>query len=610
MLAWLPGCLFASLVNPQTIWGGVWLGLGVLTIVLVTLLVTRWRQAQPLSKCIVLSVWAHVLMAVYASSVNIVFKPAPPVAEIGIHISDAAGTSSEAGDAGAVTHASGEPWSQFPTQQPRKLAAVALARPTVEAAVTRPVSPAPPARELAPVKPHLPEPQISAPQSKPTETPLAKVKNPAPLDALADEPDANKPVAAHAPAAPAAADSQPAGSSPALATAAPAGIAAEVATRAVQGDPRAASAAVAASSASVAYSLRTSPDRAQIVAEQGGSANTEAAVRAALKWLATHQSPDGRWDASALEAGRETKILGQDRHGAGTEADMGMTGLALLAFLASGHSHLAGDYQPTVRRGLQYLAGHQATDGNLGGRAESFAFMYCHAMAGLALSEACGMTGDRQWLEPVKRAVTYTLSTQNRTTGGWRYRPQDVGDTSQLGWQLMFLKSAGMAGVPMSPDCRNGIERYLQSVASGRHGGLAAYRPGQDPTRSMTAEALVCRLFLGQVTTLANAEAGDYLLGELPGESEVNFYYWYYATLGLYQVHDARWRQWNRAVATELVRRQRNEGATVGSWDPDPVWGSYGGRVYSTALATLCLEVYYRFLPLYIEAAARGRNIK
>ena len=38
----------------------------------------------------------------------------------------------------------------------------------------------------------------------------------------------------------------------------------------------------------------------------------------------------------------------------------------------------------------------------------------------------------------------------------------------------------------------------------------------------------------------------------------------------------------------------------AGSWDPDDsIYGARGGRIYCTALATLTLEVYYRFLRLY-----------
>lgn len=46
-----------------------------------------------------------------------------------------------------------------------------------------------------------------------------------------------------------------------------------------------------------------------------------------------------------------------------------------------------------------------------------------------------------------------------------------------------------------------------------------------------------------------------------------------------------------------LLARQEGRGTEAGSWSPDTVWGGYGGRVYATALATLCLEVYYRYVP-------------
>jgi hypothetical protein len=67
----------------------------------------------------------------------------------------------------------------------------------------------------------------------------------------------------------------------------------------------------------------------------------------------------------------------------------------------------------------------------------------------------------------------------------------------------------------------------------------------------------------------------------------------------MYQLGGRYWRDWNDALRDTLIGDQRREGHPRGSWDPVRPWGGYGGRVYSTALSVLCLEVYYRFLPLY-----------
>ena len=56
----------------------------------------------------------------------------------------------------------------------------------------------------------------------------------------------------------------------------------------------------------------------------------------------------------------------------------------------------------------------------------------------------------------------------------------------------------------------------------------------------MTAEALVCWQFLGlDREHPACNEAGDSLMANLPGDGAYNLYYWYYATLGMYQLQDA-----------------------------------------------------------------------
>jgi len=358
------------------------------------------------------------------------------------------------------------------------------------------------------------------------------------------------------------------------------------------------------------YQLRTAPDRALHAERQGATAETEAAVRAALKWFASVQSADGRWDPRKFEAGREGKIAGRDRAGAGTTADTGLTGLATLAFLADGSTHLSGPHQATTRRALEYLLANQAQDGNLGGPSASYEFMYCHAMATIALSEAYGMTKDPSLREPVRRAAAYIISAQDPIGGGWRYKSQQAGDTSQLGWQLMALRSAELAGIAVPLETWKGVERFLKDVSSGAYGGLAAYRPREQVSRTMTAEALMCRQFLGlPPDSTVSIEAGNYLLGELPGEGRPDYYYWYYGTIAMHELGGDFWARWNNAMRTTLPALQLKTGAMAGSWDPDPIWGSYGGRIYSTALATLCLEVYYRYLPL-TGAAASGRQPK
>jgi hypothetical protein len=84
-----------------------------------------------------------------------------------------------------------------------------------------------------------------------------------------------------------------------------------------------------------------------------------------------------------------------------------------------------------------------------------------------------------------------------------------------------------------------------------------------------------------------------------------NFYYWYYGTLGMFQTGGDQWKKWNEDLKKALLPNQRKGGPmdksvqdVDGSWDPVTAFDCSGGRVYSTAMATLSLEVYYRYLPL------------
>ena len=66
-----------------------------------------------------------------------------------------------------------------------------------------------------------------------------------------------------------------------------------------------------------------------------------------------------------------------------------------------------------------------------------------------------------------------------------------------------------------------------------------------------------------------------------------------------------RWQGQNRSIPWIDPLPEQREGELAGSWDPDTVWGGYGGRVYTTALGALCLEVFYRYLPILDPEAAQ-----
>jgi len=50
-----------------------------------------------------------------------------------------------------------------------------------------------------------------------------------------------------------------------------------------------------------------------------------------------------------------------------------------------------------------------------------------------------------------------------------------------------------------------------------------------------------------------------------------------------------------------LVELQATQGHETGSWYIDENWSTQGGRLYTTTLSILTLEVYYRYMPMYQE---------
>ena len=342
---------------------------------------------------------------------------------------------------------------------------------------------------------------------------------------------------------------------------------------------------------------RAEAKRKPLVEKMGGTKQSEEAVDRGLAYLARQQEPDGRW--TRVDDDGPPGKRGKGPH------DMACTALSVLAFLGADHTPAKpGPYRDVVERGLDFLLATQGPDGDLRGYPErrgggsGSANMYDHGIACLALGEAGIMTGDKRYIDAALKGAAFIVAAQHRDTGGWRYTPGEPGDTSVFGWQVMALHSAEQLGFELPAPAREGVARYAQIASTGPRKMLGGYTPGAGPTFAMTAELLFARILLGQAFEDADVkEAGDYLL-QHPASPGGDIYGWYYASLALVQFENDAWRAWNERCRETLVATQRKGGPSDGCWDANMRWGDHAGRIYTTALATLTLEVYYRYLPM------------
>ncbi len=333
------------------------------------------------------------------------------------------------------------------------------------------------------------------------------------------------------------------------------------------------------------YVLRQKENRDRILKRLGGSDETEQAIGRALDWFTAHQEDDGRW--SCRNHG------GQDGH------DNAITGFAMLCYFGWGAKHTeSGPYQEPMVRAVNWLAGRVGKDGDLtGGHGQG---MYDQGIATMALAEAYGLTKDPALFEPLRRAVTFIAKAQSKSHGGWRYKANSKdGDTSVVGWQVMALTSARMAGVRVSEESFDLARKWFDTVAAGRHRGLYGYANAK-PTHTMTAEGMFCQQLMGlRSSNPRMIEAAEYIKTALPDARRPSFYYWYYGCLSLYQHQGPIWEMWNQEMKKTLLSMQVRKGGSAGSWPATGQYAPRGGVVMSTAMATLSLEVYYRYLPMY-----------
>lgn len=374
--------------------------------------------------------------------------------------------------------------------------------------------------------------------------------------------------------------------------------------------------------------------RKKAVDDFGGSRKTEQAVADGLAWLAAHQQPDGIWSRLAFhrqcpanDRCSQAAVAFESR-----DADVGLTALVTLAFLGAGYTHEEGQYADPLSKAFSYLLAQQTSTGSFANG--SGYQMYCDAICTIAVAECYAMTRDDVLRRPLERAVKH-LARAQQPEGGWDYTDALThrNDSSITGWCVMAIKSAQAAGIDVPLESRLNLIRHFDR-ATEPDGRVWYADKRENPKRgqgrtlikrrygpAMTAVGLFARSALGfRMDDRFATRQIERLLEDLPdldkfrdphGDGLHSAYYWYYGSLALFHVGGEPWPRWNRALRNAVLEYQERptspkgvRGHAYGSWPAFGrgwgKWGRTGGRVYSTAINTLTLEVYYRYLPAYL----------
>lgn len=336
------------------------------------------------------------------------------------------------------------------------------------------------------------------------------------------------------------------------------------------------------------------PGRAQSPVTEEIPAEIAATIDAGLQFLVSTQRPDGSWVEGI---GRR---INYDYHIHATTSNVGVTALALMAFLANGSTPGRGTYGIPAEKAMLWLIEHQSDGGFI---TWSGSRMYSHAFATLALAEVYGMTSDDRVVEPLKRAVQRIVTGQNEG-GGWRYLPGSMdSDISVTVCTIMALRAARNAGIDVPWETLDKAIKYVRRSAvreSKDFGGFyyqADENLGHRKTRvtfPLTA-AGVCALYGAGEYNAPEIEPGlNYLENERPPAIAMQntfdyFYGHYYAVQCFYQAGGTRWKRWWPSVRDEISRGQLRNGS----------WMDGVGPNYATAMACVILQIPYRYLPIF-----------
>lgn len=310
----------------------------------------------------------------------------------------------------------------------------------------------------------------------------------------------------------------------------------------------------------------------------------EAAIAKAQAYLARTQGRDGSWRAG----------------GSYSSYPLAMTALAGTALMAGGHTPVEGKYSANVRKAVDYVLSCSSASGLIARIGEEQRPMFGHGYAMMFLAEAYGMEQDTARQARIKRALDKAILLTGRSqssAGGWLYTPDSSGDEGAVTiTQVQGLRAARNAGVKVPKAVIDKAINYIEKSANKDGGIRYTARSGGSSRPPITAAAVAVLYNAGEYEHPVAERCLAYLKNLTRGGNSARvfsghrFYGMLYMSQAMYLSSEENWRGYFPTVRDELIKTQSPDG----SWMGDSV-----GTTYGTSIGLICLQLPYRYLPIY-----------
>jgi hypothetical protein len=340
-------------------------------------------------------------------------------------------------------------------------------------------------------------------------------------------------------------------------------------------------------------------DRLRRLKETGGHPGVDEAVVRTLRWLKKNQHQDGSWG---------------DHH------KVGMTGLALLAYLGHCETPVSQEFGASCTDGIVYLLNlGMKNNGRLATDLGSKHWPYEHALATYALAEALSFSRFHGYNIPnhdtvVREAGQFIIDNQH-PSGGWDYSYDESGkrggDLSITGWQLQALKACSLTGLDFRNirACTRRAMEYTEARQASNGGfGYTGTSPAGINVHSLTGVGVLALQIWDRASSRAARSGVRYISHETPfnyDTADSDLYAHYYSSQALLRHGGKDWDAYNATFGKQLLEAQNPDGSFKrpgGAGKPNAVGAHYAqdnaeGLLYRNCLCALMLEVYYRYLP-------------